>query len=102
MKNKIEQDIQVVWEQHKIDPLPILYASEIVAGVNLLQLIGQVDKIIEKFVETKQLAQVSLTMLTRYQGQVEIVMEATQNEKQDYFARLYLLCHLIIQFYRRR
>ena len=100
MKNKIEQDIQVVWEQHQIDTLPIFYASEVVAGINLLQLIGQVDKIIGKFVETKHLAQVSLTMLIRYQGQVESVMEATQDEKQDYFARLYLLCHLVIQFYR--
>lgn len=98
--NRQRQDIQVLWKQHKIDPLPILCAGEMLEGINLLQLIGQVDNIIEKFLQTEQLVHIYLAALERYIDQIERVMEATQAEEQDYFARLYLLCHLIIQWHR--
>jgi len=98
--NRQRQDIQVLWKQHKIDPLPILCAGEMLEDINLLQLIGQVDNVIEKFLQTEQLVHIYLTPLQRYLGQVERVMEAMQDEDQDYFARLYLLCHLILQWHR--
>ncbi len=92
-------DIQVIWKQHTIDPLPMLCAGERADNINLLQLIGQVDHIVEKFLETQQLGHVYLRALEGYQGQAQHVMKTMQGEKQEYFARLYWLCQMLIQYY---
>ena len=70
-----------------------------VDSINILQLIGQVGHIVERFLESQKIAQVYLKALSSYQGQAQHIMGTMQGERQEYFARLYWLCQLVIEYY---